>query len=477
MKLWFSILIIVIILTSGFNVIALPDFIEQKQIIKQKNIIINSTNDWYYYPELQNYAPSGMPDFDQKQNNWKDPVYNGWAFCGPVSVANILWYIDSCYSNSDGYPGDNEDIFPLVLNYNAQGTTIPGSEKDDHNFNNVNDLTSIWDHENGIFGNELIERLAWYVDTNGCRTGNNVLGTPIYSMHQGVSKWLNDVGLLEYFKLEIKWAKSFTLNPIISSSKYISTFHDNSHGDLINSYDVLNTEFPLIESEDLTFQNLSSKIINGSFVVLGLIGYDEEKNVYINHYVSVAGVNIKDSQIALSDPYFDIENLTNDMTKHNDASIVSHDIYRVNNTSPFPDERDYFWLEDYLNITNVYTIVPAAFIITPLKESIDEMAPRSYFIKPDSNYLFINENHIIQTLFGNTVVIGDIAIEANAFSKERIEKIEFYLNDELMHFDEVFPYEWFWSDTSFGRFAVKIKAIDNTGIISENEMIIWKFDF
>ena len=41
MKLWFSILIIVIILTSGFNVIALPDFIEQKQIIKQKNIIIN----------------------------------------------------------------------------------------------------------------------------------------------------------------------------------------------------------------------------------------------------------------------------------------------------------------------------------------------------------------------------------------------------------------------------------------------------
>jgi len=439
---------------------------------------INESNDneWFYYPSFENYSPSGMPDFDQKQNNWKDPEYNGWTFCGAVSVSNILWYIDSCYSNPDGYPGDNEDVFPLVLNYNAQGAPNPGSEKDDHNFNNVNDLTSIWDHENGIFGNELIERVAWYVDTNGCRTGNIIWGTPINSMHQGVSKWLNDVGLLEYFKLEIKYPKSFSLNSLMSSGNYISTFHDNSHGDLIDSYDVLNTEFPLSYTEDLTFQNLAAQIINGSFVILGLTGYDEEKNVYISHWVSVAGVNIKDSQIALSDPYFDIANRTNDMTKHNDASIVSHDIYRVNNTSPFPDERDYFWLEDYLNIPNVYTIVPAVYIITPLKESMDEINPRSYFIKPDTNYLFINENHIMQTLFGNTVVIGDIAIEANAFSKKGIEKIEFYLNDELIHFDDVFPYEWFWSDTSFGRFVVKIKAIDNTGIISENEMIIWKFD-
>jgi len=259
---------------------------------------------------------------------------------------------------------------------------------------------------------------------------------------------LNDVGLLEYFKLEIKYPESFNLNSIMSSGNHISTFNDNSHGDLIDSYDVLNTEFPLIYTEDLTFQNLASQIINGSYVVLGLTGYDEEKNVYISHWVSVAGVNIKDSQIALSDPYFDIENRTRDMTKHNDASIVSHDIYRVNNTSPFPDESNYFWLEDYLNIPNVYTIVPAVFIITTIKDIIDEIAPRSYFIKPDSNYLFINENQIIQTLFGNTIVIGDLAIEVNAFSKEGIEKIEFYLNDELMHFDEVFPYEWIWDDTS-----------------------------
>ena len=227
-----------------------------------------------------------MPDFDQKQNNWKDPYNNGWTFCGAVSVANIIWYIDSFYSNSDGYPGDNEDIFPLVLNYNAQGTPIPGSKKDDHNFNNVNDLTSIWDHENGIFGNELIERVAWYVDTNGCRTGNDVWGTPIISMHQVVSKWLNDVGLLEYFKLEIKFPKSFSLNSLMSFGNYISTFHDNSHGDLIDSYDVLNTGFPIISTEDLTFHNLAAQIINGSFVVLGLMGYDEEKNVYISHWVS-----------------------------------------------------------------------------------------------------------------------------------------------------------------------------------------------
>ncbi|OYT29733.1 hypothetical protein B6U98_01525 [Thermoplasmatales archaeon ex4572_165] len=437
----------------------------------------SKNNEWFFYPSYENYSPKGMPDFDQKQNNWKDPYNHGWTFCGAVSVANIFWYIDSSYSNSYGCPGDNEDIFPLVLNYNAQGTPIPGLNKDDHNFNNVNDLTSVWDHEKGIFGNELIERVAWYVDTNGCRTGNNIWGTPIISMHQGVSKWLDDAGLLDYFKLEIKYPKSITSNSIMPSGNHISSyFSNNTHGNLVGSYDFLETEFPISSTEDLTFQNLANQIINGSFVVLGLTGYDEDKNVYISHWVSVAGVNINDFQIALSDPYFDNANHTNDMTKHNDASIVSHDIYRVNNTSPFPDEKDYFWLVDYLNIPNVYTIVPAVFIITPLKDNIPEITPRSYFIKPDTNYLFLNDKHIMKTLFGNTVVIGDLAIEANAYSREGIEKIEFYLNDELMHIDDVFPYEWFWDDTSFGRFEVKIKAIDNTGIISENEMIIWKFD-
>ena len=472
-----SILIIGLLVLSGLGAVASTrleeNFEKTKSIVwRGKNHLIEK-NDWFYYPSYENYAPSGMPDFDQKQNNWKDPVNNGWTFCGAVSVANIFWYIDSFYSNSDGYPGDNEDFFPLVLDYNAQGDSIPGPNNDDHNFNNVNDLTSMWDHEYEIFGNELIERIAWYVDTNGCRTSRGIWGTQLNSMYRGVSKWLEDVGLSEYFKLEKKYPRSLTSNSDMPVENQISSyFIDNTHGNLINSYDELNSKSTVLFTEDLTFHSLASQIINGSYVILGITGYDEDKNVYISHWVSVAGVNIASSQIALSDPFFDNVNPTNDATLHNDASIVSHDIYNVNNTSPFPDEKEYFWLEEY--IPGLYSVVPAVLIITPPTEGIPEIAARSYFIKPDESYFFINDKHIVPTLLGNTIIVGDISFEANAFSIDGIERVEFHVNDDQKFVDYDFPYEWAWDEKSFGRYIVEIVAIDNTGKIANNEMEVWK---
>ncbi len=123
---------------------------------------------WYYKPPFPNYAPSGMPDFDQKQDAWKviepgpngvinsvpagDDYYNSnenrivpgnncrlettpagddvavWAFCGPVAAANCLWWFDSKYADPKGTPGDGKDKFELVKDYGVG---------DDHSANNV----------------------------------------------------------------------------------------------------------------------------------------------------------------------------------------------------------------------------------------------------------------------------------------------------------------------------------------------------
>jgi len=42
---------------------------------------------WYWKPDTT-HAPSGMPDFDQYQEPWI-------AYCGPVAVANCLWWYDA----------------------------------------------------------------------------------------------------------------------------------------------------------------------------------------------------------------------------------------------------------------------------------------------------------------------------------------------------------------------------------------------
>ncbi len=48
----------------------------------------------------QDYAPKGIPDFDQRQTGWDAPAGSGtgWYQCGPVAAANSLWWFDSKWS-------------------------------------------------------------------------------------------------------------------------------------------------------------------------------------------------------------------------------------------------------------------------------------------------------------------------------------------------------------------------------------------
>jgi hypothetical protein len=165
---------------------------------------------WYWKPAYPNYAPSGMPDFDQKQDQWKtieagpngiidsalagDDVYNAadnciapgpdchlqsvpvnddvavWSFCGPVAVANCFWWFDSKYATPTGTPGDGEDNFALVEDYGAG---------DDHSKNNAP---------------LLIEELAQYFQTNTKGT------TYIDDMQDGIDDWFTDTGLINRFE-------------------------------------------------------------------------------------------------------------------------------------------------------------------------------------------------------------------------------------------------------------------------------------
>ena len=123
---------------------------------------------WYWMESYPNYAPNGMPDFDQKQDQWQgiidggngvsDTVATGddvqiipqggivdpnepaiiapgfdctlettpggdditvWMFSSAVSTMNCFWWFDSRYGDPSGTPGDGEDIYPLVGDYGS----------------------------------------------------------------------------------------------------------------------------------------------------------------------------------------------------------------------------------------------------------------------------------------------------------------------------------------------------------------------
>ena len=53
----------------------------------------------YVKPSYIDYAPSGMPDFDEKQDAWGpiiNHVFSGtYTWCVPTAVADIIWWLDS----------------------------------------------------------------------------------------------------------------------------------------------------------------------------------------------------------------------------------------------------------------------------------------------------------------------------------------------------------------------------------------------
>jgi len=118
------------------------------------------------------YAPTGMPDFSQKQEEAQNPRTNAWSYSGPAAVANALWEYDSEFEANTVPPPRIADNYPLVQSYNAAW--------DDHDLRNVL---------------PLIQELAFRMDTDGQRTGDRHDGTDIWDMCEGARSYIAEKGL------------------------------------------------------------------------------------------------------------------------------------------------------------------------------------------------------------------------------------------------------------------------------------------
>lgn len=285
-------------------------FLTSSTLVKKTNI--SDEDDWYFLPSYPNYSPQGLPDFDQKQDNWK--AHKGiyrligglWNFCAPSSLADIFWWFDSKHEDPNGYPGDGMDLYPLVCDLNAPGVPTPGPNTDDHNFNNVNDMQTRWRLGRG--GKEFIESLAWYMNTNFCQYPLLRLSAGTWAKHleNGANQWIKDAGLQDHYRVEAIWKPDFAL--------------------------------------------IADRVQNNSGVMLNLLLYNSGAiffETFLGHYVAVAGINPNGS-IALSDPFQNEANPTPTALDHNDASVVSYDIYAVNFSSPFPDKASW-WIPEYFD--------------------------------------------------------------------------------------------------------------------------------
>ena len=251
----------------------------------------------YYKSPYEDYAPYGMPDFDQKQNGW---MYQGgpWSHCGPVALANCFWWFDSKFETNVTPPPAVIDNYPLVQWYGG-GTPV----QDDHDPANVI---------------PFVDSMATY-----CLTNTSGSGTNVFDLANGAQAWLTKLGLAPYYTVNVL--------PI-----------DDAVG------------FEFIREQVLISQDVILLLGFYEEVEPGLcerIG---------GHYVTVAGTcpDLVDSALCISDPFLDANEgeppagSAHASNVHNDAQYISgphgtihHDRYDVVPTSCVPIQTPPFDVE------------------------------------------------------------------------------------------------------------------------------------
>lgn len=253
--------------------------------------------DLYWKPPQIDYAPSGVPDFDQRQDEWVNPFppVGSWSYCGPTAVANSLWWLDSQFEPNPVPPPEINDGFPLVESYN------PG----------------VWDDHDPQNVPPLIEELAYLMNTNNLQgiPENDHCGTTPTEMEMGIDMYLEEKGLDWKFYEHTEKAPHFYW-----------------------------IEEQVEKCEDV-------------ILLLGFWQSADGVNWWRpgGHYVTVVGVDSTGMYLAVSDPFRDAAEfggiipgqvlppghgpgdhpVSPPETLHNNATYVSHDIYQVG-LSPSP---------------------------------------------------------------------------------------------------------------------------------------------
>ncbi len=225
------------------------------------------------------YAPAGLPDFDQRQEDWQVAETGQWSHDGPVAVADLLWWRDSAEEPAAVAPPAVSDGYGLVRAYGSW---------DDHDAANVSPLVA-----------DLATRMA---------TNREHPGTQLEDLLEGLNTYLGSMALASDYTVTVRRAPPFDwLREEVKQNRQVLL--------LLGFWELQ----PLRDAS----QPAGWRRLGG-------------------HYVGVAGVSCDGDGVAFSDPFRNAAefgwpgrvrpaNQGDDTSplQHNDAGHVSHDYYGI----------------------------------------------------------------------------------------------------------------------------------------------------
>lgn len=301
---------------------------------------------WYLKPAYPDYSPSGVPDFDQHQDNW-GPGAGVYTWCGPVAVANSLWWLDSEYESlnfpSPLPPPAISDHFPLVTSYNA----------------------GLWDDHDPQNVDPLVKNLAFLMDTDGQRTGLAHTGTNYIDLETGISQYLQQQGVNPLGDCDgdgkVEADDISIINAAMGSMPGAPNWDMRADVIITNQIDPADLaaassnlgrsglfyehtqEFPdffWIEGEIERCQDVELFLEFWRWTGTTWTKLYDNPSLEAGHFVTCAGVNSTNRELLISDPYWDAfeagfvqgrspvaHPYPHPTSVHNNAMYVSHDEY------------------------------------------------------------------------------------------------------------------------------------------------------
>ena len=96
--------------------------------------------------------------------------------------------------------------------------------------------------------------------------------------------------------------------------------------------------------------------------------------------------------------------------------------------------------------------------------------------KPKEGYLYLFDKESIP-LVRNTIVVGKITIEVEAYDEDGIDKVAFYVDNVLSFSDYNEPYSWTWNKFAIGNHEIKVIAYDVSENKAEDKINVIIFNF
>jgi hypothetical protein len=103
-----------------------------------------------------------------------------------------------------------------------------------------------------------------------------------------------------------------------------------------------------------------------------------------------------------------------------------------------------------------------------------DVTPPSVFLEhPQEGYLYLFNRRIL-SLPRKTIIGGRVTVSLGAEDPGDVERVEFYLDNQLVETLTEPPYAWEWRERTWGRHTVKTMVYDDSGACARHEIPVWK---